>query len=152
MIRIKIQDLYEECDFKLVPDWDWTVADQDKQLFTGEYFGQQGDAWATVITVHLVEENRMLRALVGGIDYFRPYFTRGVAEVLQLRVCSRPFVETDPRFLNEGRHRALIQERFDFSAAKKFCTSRIHASAHLDRTRMVAAWEEDFFVFDPSED
>lgn len=144
--------MYEECDFRLGPEWEWTVADEDKRLFTGEHFGQQGDAWATVITVHLVDENRILKALVGGFEYFKPYVSWPVAEELQLRVCSPQFLETDTRFLKKGRPRALIQESFDFIAAERFCSSRIRASAHLDGPGLIEAWEEDFYVFDPSED
>ena len=102
--------------------------------------GAQGEAWATIATIHLQETSRFLG---------RPM---RIAEVLQLRVCSRKFVESDPRFLWGGRHLAYFQDRFDWQDVVDYCQSKVGESSHLSGRTLFRALEQHFHVYDPDDD
>lgn len=147
---IRIRYLYEECDYSPLPEW--TTEDEDKRLFTADLFGRVGDAWATVVTVHLVDENPLIRALLGKWKQFHSSIWVPLGEMLQLRVCPATFDESDPRFLRDGKHLALIQTEFDMKLVDEYCKKRIRECAHLRGPAFIAAMETTFYVFDPSED
>lgn len=147
---IRIRYLYEECDYSPLPEW--IIDDEDKRIFTGDHFGRDGDAWATVVTVHLVNENRLMRALLGRWKQFHYSIWFPLADLLQLRVCSPTFEETDQRFLLNGKHLALIQNEFDMRLVDEYCKKRVRECAHLRGRALIAALKKSFYVFDPDED
>lgn len=147
---IRIDDLYEECTYAPWPDW--TVAAEDERIFRTDTFGRRGDAWATIITVLLVDENSIMKAIFGRSRFLAGAITVPVGDILQLRVCSPSFQETDSRFLRSGSHVALIQQEFDLELVKKYCQKTVQESARLKGPKLYRAWEQHFHVFDPDDD
>lgn len=144
-MSIFIEKILEERDDRPFPDW---ITDpEDDRIFTGSVFGLRGQAWGTVISIYLADNSPKLPRFV---EFFgQPRSSWPIAEVLQLRVCSPTFIENDKRFRTPHHTRCLIQETFDFQAAVEYCQEKIKASQRLKKRALIAAWEQDFFVFDP---
>lgn len=147
---IRVHDLYEECTYAPLPVW--TVAAEDERIFTADTFGCLGDAWATITTVHLVDENSVMKAIFGRSRFLAGAITVPVGDILQLRVCSPSFQETDSRFLRSGSHVALIQKEFDLELVQKYCQETVQESVRLKGPKLYRAWEQHFHVFDPDND
>lgn len=147
---IRIHDLYEECTYAPLPDW--TVAAEDERIFTADTFGRPGDAWATIITAHLVDENSILKAIFGRARFLAGAITVPVGDMLQLRVCSPSFQETDSRFLRSGSPVALVQQEFDLERVKRYCQETVQKFARLKGPELYRALEQHFHVFDPDND
>jgi hypothetical protein len=147
---LRIDDLYEECTYAPWPGW--TIAAEDERIFSADTFGRLGDAWATIITVLLVDENSVLKAILGRSKFLAGAITAPVGDILQLRVCSPSFQETDSRFLRNGSHVALVQKEFDLELVKRYCQETVQEFARLKGPKLHRALEQRFHVFDPDDD
>ncbi|GAA3698858.1 hypothetical protein GCM10023081_39700 [Arthrobacter ginkgonis] len=147
---IVVDSILEECFYLPVPEWE--TADEDMRKFAFDRFGMPGDSWATVATVYLRVERRIWEPLRRVFGLSGPLSSVPAADVLQLRVCSPRFVETDPRFLRNGTPRALVQEAFDWIEVERYCRHKVEDSRRCYDPKLVDEWENDFFVFDLDDD
>ncbi|TLM80829.1 hypothetical protein [Pseudarthrobacter sp. NamE5] len=144
---IRISEIYEECEYLPFPEW--TTEEEDKRIFSGESFGQSGDAWATVFVAQLVTEDVIWSTGATPWPLLDSPVMTPIAEQLWLRVCSPTFSESDQRFKLGDRHLAFVQDRFDRVAVEDYFSRRV---AEVSNRRVPAAFntlEQYFHASDP---